>query len=138
MAKSKVEIKWNELMQFDALVNGHTIKLDADSSVGGNNVGPRPKPLLLVALAGCTGMDVVSILEKMRMKMDDLQIDVDGELTEEHPKIYNKIHITYKFKGSDLDIDKINKAITLSQERYCGVSAMLSKAAEITYSVEIL
>lgn len=138
MAKSKVEIKWNELMQFDALVNGHTIKLDADSTVGGNNVGPRPKPLLLVALAGCTGMDVVSILEKMRMKMDDLQIDVDGELTEEHPKIYNKIHITYKFKGSELDMDKINKAINLSQERYCGVSAMLSKAAEITYSVEVL
>lgn len=137
MNKSKVEIKWNDLMSFDAQVNGHSLILDADHTVGGNNRGPRPKPLILVALAGCTGMDVVSILEKMKVKFEDFGVDVSGELTEEHPKYYHKIHIVYKFKGKDLPLDKINKAINLSQERYCGVSAMLSKASTITSEVVI-
>ena len=135
MGKSKVEIKWKELMSFEAKVNGHTFMLDADESVGGKNQGPRPKPLLLVALAGCTGMDVVAILEKMKVKFDDFSVDVSGELTEEHPKYYHKLHIEYKFKGEDLPLDKIQKAINLSQERYCGVSAMLGKAAEITHEI---
>jgi putative redox protein len=137
MSKSKVEVKYNDLMSFSAEVNGHSITLDADHTVGGKNLGPRPKPLILVALAGCTGMDVVSILEKMKVKFNDFAVDVDGELTEEHPKYYHKIHITYKFKGHDLPLDKINKAINLSQDRYCGVSAMLSKAATITFDVVI-
>lgn len=137
MSSSKVEVKWNELMSFNAEVNGHNITLDADHHVGGNNAGPRPKPLILVALAGCTGMDVVSILEKMKVTFDDFGVDVSGELTEEHPKYYHKIHIIYKFKGKDLPLDKINKAINLSQEKYCGVSAMLSKASVITSEVQI-
>jgi len=125
-------------MSFDAIVNGHVIPLDAEASVGGQDQGPRPKPLILVALAGCTGMDVVSILNKMRVELEDFKVDVSGELTDEHPKYFNKIHITYSFKGKDLPMDKLEKAINLSQERYCGVSAMLIKVAELTHEIVLM
>lgn len=137
MGKSKVEVKWNEKMSFLANVNGHQIKLDADASVGGNNEGPRPKPLLMVALAGCTGMDVVSILEKMKVQFDAFSVDVEGNMTDEHPKIYDHLNIIYKFKGKDLPIEKLEKAVNLSQEKYCGVSAMLGKSAKITHQIII-
>lgn len=132
-----VNIVWQGDMSFDAQVNGHHITLDATEAVGGKNQGPRPKPLLLVALAGCTGMDVVSVLEKMRVKPVHLNITVDGELTDEHPKIYHKIHIIYHFSGADLPMDKLEKAVSLSQERYCGVTAMLQKAAVITHEIKV-
>lgn len=124
-------------MSFDAVVNGHHIVLDAVTAVGGKDQGPRPKPLILVALAGCTGMDVVSILEKMRVKPESLNIEVEGELTEEHPRYYHKLHIIYHFTGQDLPLDKLEKAIQLSQERYCGVTAMLQKAAVITHEIRL-
>jgi putative redox protein len=96
MAES-ININWQGDMSFDAVVNGHHIVLDAVAAVGGKDQGPRPKPLILVALAGCTGMDVVSILDKMRVKPDALNIEVEGELTEEHPRYYHKLHIIYHF-----------------------------------------
>lgn len=129
--KNKVDINWTEDMSFDASVNDHTIKLDAMEAVGGKNKGPRPKPLVLVALGGCTGMDVVSMLKKMRVQFTALNIEVEGELTEEHPKVYHTITIIYRFKGKDLPIEKLEKAVSLSQERYCGVTAMLQKVAKI-------
>ena len=133
-----IEINWEGNMAFNASVNGHNIMLDADVTNNGNNLGPRPKPLILTALAGCTGMDVVSLLKKMKVEFTDFKIAVDGELTEEHPKYYYKLHINYMFKGESLDMEKIKKAIELSQTKYCGVSAMLSKAAEITYEINII
>jgi putative redox protein len=138
MEKTNVEVKWKNNMAFDANINGHIIPLDAEASVGGQDQGPRPKPLILVALAGCTGMDVVSILNKMRVELEDFKVDVSGELTDEHPKYFNKIHITYSFKGKDLPMDKLEKAINLSQERYCGVSAMLIKVAELTHEIVLM
>lgn len=137
MAKTTINLSWKEKMAFDAEVNGHIIPLDADEAVGGEDRGPRPKPLTLVSLAGCTGMDVISILNKMRVTPEDFNVKVSGELTEEHPKYYNKIHIIYSFKGKDLPMDKLEKAVSLSQERYCGVTAMLNKAAEITHEIVI-
>ncbi len=131
----QIEINWEGNMAFEASVNGHKIMLDADFNNFGNNSGPRPKALILTALAGCTGMDVVSLLKKMKVEFTDLKIAVDGELTTEHPMYYHTIHIKYMFKGVDLDMEKINKAIHLSQTKYCGVSAMLAKAAKITYEV---
>ena len=128
---STVNINWAGDMAFDAEVNGFSIKLDAAEKVGGKNQGLRPKPLVLVALGGCTGMDVVSILKKMRVEYDSLNIQVSGELTEEHPKYYHTITIKYVFKGNDLPLDKIEKAVNLSQDRYCGVTSMLEKAATI-------
>lgn len=133
--KNKVAVNWTEDMSFESTVSGHKIILDASEDVGGKNRGPRPKPLTLVSLGGCTGMDVVSILKKMRVEFDKLDIDVEGDLTEEHPKYYHTIKITYKFKGKGLPLDKIEKAVNLSQERYCGVTAMLSKAAKIEHEI---
>jgi putative redox protein len=138
MAKEQVKINWLENMAFSAEVNGHKVVLDAAETVGGENRGPRPKPLLLAALAGCTGMDVVSILKKMRVELDGLNISVDGDLTEEHPKQFTKMHITYEFTGKNLPEEKLQKAVTLSDERYCGVSAMFRKAIEITYEIKII
>ncbi len=132
-----VNIEWKQNMAFEAEVNGHIIPIDADEKVGGENFGARPKPLTLVSLGGCTGMDVRSILAKMRVEFDAFNVSVSGELTEEHPKYFNKIHITYTFKGKDLPLEKLEKAITLSQDRYCGVTAMLNAVAEITHEIVI-
>jgi putative redox protein len=108
------------------------VSVDSHVKFGGQGKGPRPKPLLLFSLAGCTGMDVVSLLKKMRVDFTDFKIKVSAELTEDHPKYYHKIHLTYLFSGEDLDAGKIEKAVNLSQDKYCGVSYMLSKTAEIT------
>lgn len=134
---NKINVAWTGDMAFEAEVNDFKIALDADEKVGGNNSGPRPKALTLVSLGGCTGMDVISILAKMRVKPDKFNVSVTGELTEEHPRYYNKIHITYTFRGNDLPMAKLEKAINLSQDRYCGVSAMLRGAAEITHEIII-
>ncbi len=134
---NKIECNWKEKMAFEAVVNNHKIMIDADESVGGENKGPRPKPLMLVALAGCTGMDVVSILKKMRVDFDDFSVSVEGELTEEHPKYYKLIKVVYKFKGKNLPKEKLEKAVDLSKERYCGVSVLLEKATELTYEIII-
>jgi len=135
--KSKIDITWTEDMSFDTNVNGHKIVLDAVEAVGGKDRGPRPKPLLLVALGGCTGMDVVSMLKKMRVEFDYFNIEVEGELTEEHPKYYHTITINYIFKGKDLPMNKLEKAVNLSQDRYCGVTAMLNKVAKIEHKIII-
>jgi putative redox protein len=137
MATTKIELNWKDKMAFDAEVNGHIIPLDADERVGGEDYGARPKPLTLVSLGGCTGMDVVSILAKMRVNLDGFNVSVSGELTDEHPKYFHKIHIIYTFKGKDLPMDKLEKAINLSQDRYCGVTAMLNKVAEISHEIII-
>lgn len=135
---TKVDILWKGNMAFSANVNGFTVPMDAAPVVGGKDLGPRPKPLTLAALGGCTGMDVVSILEKMRVPLESFEMKIEAEQTEEHPKIYNKIHIIYIFKGVDLPLDKLEKAVNLSQEKYCGVSAMLRKAAGITYEIVVI
>jgi len=134
---NKINVAWTGDMAFEAEVNDFKIKLDADEHVGGNNSGPRPKALTLVSLGGCTGMDVISILAKMRVKPDYFNVEVTGELTEEHPKYYNNIHIVYTFRGDDLPMPKLEKAINLSQERYCGVSEMLRRSAKLTHEIVI-
>ncbi|MFO7614558.1 MAG: OsmC family protein [Bacteroidales bacterium] len=136
--KAKIDCSWKKGMAFEADVNGFKILLDADPAVGGENQGPRPKPLTLASLAGCTGMDVISILKKMRIEPVYFNISVEGELTEEHPKYYHKIHLVYELKGEGVDYDKVEKAVNLSQERFCGVSAMLRFGAEITHEIRIL
>ncbi len=138
MAKQEVKVQYLENMAFKANVNGHEIILDAAEQVGGENRGPRPKPLMLTALAGCTGMDVVSILKKMRVEFDDFNVIVEGDLTEEHPKQFYKMNVIYEFKGSNLPMEKLKKAVSLSEERYCGVSASYKKAMEITSEIRII
>ena len=136
--KAKIDCTWKENMAFEAEVNGFKIPLDAEPAVGGLNSGPRPKPLTLVSLAGCTGMDVISILKKMRIEPEYFNVKAEGEVTEEHPEHYTKIHLIYEFKGKDLPLDKLEKAITLSQDQYCGISFTLKKAVEITFEIKML
>lgn len=123
-------------MFFEADVDGHKLGMDATQDRGGHNLGPRPKPLLLAAISGCTGMDVVSILNKMKVPFASLKISVSGTLTDVHPMYYKDIHIIYEFGGKDLQAEAIEKAIKLSQEKYCGVTASLSKSANITYEIK--
>jgi putative redox protein len=123
-------------MSFDTLVEGHSVIIDADENFGGKNNGPTPKPLLLLSLSGCTGMDVVSLMNKMRVEYLDFEVKVEGELTDEHPKYYHKIHLIYSLKTKPEYHEKIKKAVTLSQERYCGVSYMLSKSSELTHEID--
>jgi len=137
MGKEVVTTKWLSNMAFEAEVTGHKIVLDAGHSVGGENRGPRPKPLMLAALGGCTGMDVISILQKMRLEVDSFNVIVEGETTEEHPKHFYKMHVIYEFTGKDLPPDKLQKAVELSEERYCGVSAAYRKAMELTSEIRI-
>ena len=128
---NNTKLSWLGNMSFDTELDGHHFTIDAHSSVGGNDEGPRPKGLLLSALGGCTGMDVVSILKKMKVENYKLVISVSGEQTEEHPKFFHSILVQYRFEGEDLPISKIKKAVELSESRYCGVSAMLRKAATL-------
>jgi putative redox protein len=136
--KDSINIRWIGEMAFETEVNKHKIILDASPEVGGKDMGPRPKPLMMVALAGCTGMDVVSILKKMRVNIDGFNVRVDGELTDQHPKHFISMHIIYEFKGKDLPMDKIKKAIEMSQETYCGVSASYRKAMQLSYEIKVL
>ncbi len=132
-----VKTTWKNKMMFDSELDGHHVILDATDKVGGEDQGPRPKALLLTALSGCTGMDVVSILKKMKVENYKFWIEMDADMTEEHPKYYKKIYMNYVFEGSNLPVDKIKKAVNLSEERYCGVSAMLKKASEIETKILI-
>ena len=132
--KQDIIISWKDGMAFEAEVNGHKIMLDAAEQFGGRNVGPRPKPLMLVALAGCTAMDVISILTKMRVEVENFDVKVEGEQSEEQPVHYTSMHIIYEFWGKNLPEDKLEKAINLSHERYCGVSAVYRKAMPVTHS----
>ena len=138
MSKAKIHIDWQGDMSFEADIDGQKLVLDAAPEVGGGNKGPRPKPLMLVALAGCTGMDVVSMLKKMRVELDGLRIWVEAEQTEEHPKHYSSMKVIYEFKGKDLPMDKLEKAVNMSEERYCGVSAVYKKAMPVSTEIRVV
>ncbi len=133
-----VEIQWEGKMLFNADTIGGSIKIDADSDVGGEGKGVRPKALMLTSLAGCTGMDVVSLLKKMRAEVDNFEVSVSGELTDVHPKYYHKVHVEYRFYGKDFKKDKIEKAVVLSQDRYCGVSEMFRRFADLTHEIKYI
>jgi putative redox protein len=136
--KESINVRWVEDLTFEAKVDGHSFMLDAKADVGGENHGPRPKPLMMVALAGCTGMDVASLLKKMRIDVESFNVRVEGDLTEKHPKHFISMHIIYEFKGKYLPLDKIKRAIELSQDTYCGVSASYKKAMRLSYEIKVM
>jgi len=129
--KQESTVTFVKNMTFDVELGGHHFDIDAGAKVGGENNGPNPKGLLLSALGGCTGMDIISILRKMKVTEYDFKIDVAGELTDEHPKIYHTITVEFKFNGIDLPKSKLRKAVELSETKYCGVSEMLKKSSKI-------
>ena len=132
-----VSTKWNGGMDFESHVNGHIIHLDKLPKHGGTDKGPRPKQLILSAIAGCTGMEIVSILNKMRIKIDALSIDVSAVLSNEQPKVYKTIQIIFQIKNGTDNL-KIERAVRLAVEKYCGVVAMVRQFAELNYEIEFL
>ena len=133
--KHEIEAQWMGKMQFNALVNGHTIVMDAPERVGGEDHGPIPKPFILSALSGCTGMDVIAILRKADKPVTDFTIKVSGEISKTPPIEYVAIHLVYAFVGSEENKDAALQAVTDSQEKYCGVSHMLKKILPVTWEV---
>jgi putative redox protein len=131
----EVEVQWMGKMQFNALVNGHTVIMDGPEKVGGEDNGPIPKPFILTALAGCTGMDVAAILKKAQKEVNDFDMKVTGEISKTMPIQYTSIHVIYDFKGPQENEETALKAVTDSQEKYCGVSSMLKKALPVTWEV---
>lgn len=121
---------WKTGQAFDSFQRDSKIEIDAKN-------GFSPKALLLSGLAGCTGIDVVEILEKMRVPFADLQIDAEAEQTDEHPRVFKFITLTYRIRTGEENRDKVKKAIELSLEKYCGVAAMLKKSSRIDYEIVI-
>lgn len=138
MATNTINAVFKSGMNFTVDVNGHTIEIDTEEAGGGKNIGTRPKALMLVSLAGCTGLDVVNMLNKMRVKFSDLSINVEGHLTETEPKIYDKVVINYSVKVNKEDEPKVEKAVKLSKEKYCGVSKMFESFAKVSFKINYL
>jgi putative redox protein len=136
MTKHEVNTVWAGKMAFDSHLGQHTVHIDTKPEMGDDS-GPGPKSLLLTALTGCTGMDLVSLLPKMRVPFDSLRISAEAELTEEHPKVYKSIHLRYVISGAEVREDKVREAITMSQDKYCGVSAMLKAHCPITWELVV-
>ncbi len=131
-----VTTEWKGNLQFESdNPSGQTILIDTSPEHGGNNDGLRPKAMMLSALAGCSGLDVVSVLEKMKASVSDFKMITKGELTDEHPMYYHTVSVEYHFYGKNLEPAKIEKAVNLSVEKYCGVMEMFRKFATVNTSI---
>lgn len=135
--KHVIDLAWKQNLAFECEMDGHHLIVDASREGGGDDLGPRPKKLMLTALAGCTGVDVMMILQKMRIYPEAFNVIVEGDLTEEHPKHYHHMKIIYQFKGKELPLDKLQKAIQLSEEKYCGVMASYRLAMDISMEIRV-
>ena len=118
--------------------SGHSITMDGPIEIGGENLGVRPMEMLLLGVAGCTMIDVVTTLKKMRQNLTHCETKISAERADEHPKVFTDIHIHFIVQGKDLDSKKVDKAITLSAEKYCSASIMLGKTANITHDFEVI
>lgn len=126
-------------MRFDVETgSGHHIILDAAEHNGGHESGPRPMEMLLVALAGCSGMDIITILRKKRQNITGYELRIYGMRAEEHPKVFLDITVEHIFKGHNIRPEAVERAIELTEERYCGASAMLGKTARLQHAFHIL
>lgn len=135
MAIKSINSVYQGGMSFKTAINGHDIIIDLDKAGGGNDLGSSPKILMLVSLAGCTGLDVVSILNKMKVKFSDFAINIEAHQTEIDPKIYDEVAITYTIKVNKADEAKVEKAVGLSQDKYCGVSEMFRAFAKLSNKI---
>lgn len=132
-------VNWKGGMAFEAQTEtGHQVRMDAAPEVGGENSGARPMEMLLMGLGGCSGIDVMMMLQKGKQDVVDCQIEITSERAETVPKVFTKIHACYKVTGRDLNEKKVKRAVDLSAEKYCSVSKMLEKATTITHSYEII
>jgi len=136
--KHVVDMAWTDKVAFEGDMDGHKIIVDATEESGGSDLGPRPKKLMLTALAGCTGVDVIMILKKMKVEPEAFNVIIEADVTEEHPKHYSKIKVVYQFKGKDLPYTKLEKAVKLSEEKYCGVTAVYRKAMDMATEIRVI
>ncbi len=132
-----VNTNWLGKMVFESRIDEFSFRMDSDEIYGGTHSGPRPKPMLLGLLAGCTGMDILSILQKKRVVLDSFSISVTGEIRDEHPKYYKNIHVRFEFHGKDFEnnpevLTKIQRAVFLSRENYCAITAMIRNSTVLT------
>ena len=135
MSKHQIDTQWMGKMQFNALIDGHTIVMDAPQKSGGEENGPIPKPFVLASLSGCTGMDIIALLRKSNQTICDLSIKITGELSSQAPIQYVSIHLKYIFKADPAVKEAVLNAVNDSQEKYCGVSSMLKKALPVTWEI---
>lgn len=135
----KCRVKWLDNMSFvGESGSGHSVVMDGAAEFGGRNLGIRPMEMLLLGLGGCTAFDVVMILQKSRQNIDDCEVNIEAERSEEIPKVFTRIHIHFVVSGRGLDRSRVEKAVNLSADKYCSASEMLGKVAEITHDFEIV
>lgn len=135
----KTTTRWVSALAFDATADsGHTVRIDTSKEGGGLDSGMNPKKMLLGALSACSGMDVVEILTKMKVPFTNLTIEAEAGQTEDHPKVYTHIKMIYQVDAGEENLDKVKRAVSLSHEKYCGISAMLSKHCNIDYQVALV
>ncbi|MEK2645654.1 OsmC family protein [Bdellovibrio sp. BCCA] len=135
MGHMECRTKWIGDMGFESHIRTHKFTMDAKTEVGGKDQGPTPKELLLASICGCTGMDVASILKKMRVNLLSCDVNAQANTTHGYPSIFEEVKLQYQIEGSDIKPEQAMKAVTLSMTKYCGVSAMVSKASPMTYEV---
>ncbi len=134
----KTTIKWiDNMMMVGESASGHAVVMDGPEELGGKNLGIRPMEMLLLGMGGCTTIDVVSTLKKMREEVQDCYAEITAKRIDEHPKVFTQIHIHFVIKGSGLNEKKVAKAVSLSADKYCSASIMLGKTAVITHDFEV-
>jgi len=138
MAHYSITTRHRGVTAFEAEIGSHKVVMDNSASHGDEDLGPSPKRVFLSALAGCTGMDVVSLLRKMRVPFSDFEILTEADLTEEHPRVFSHVEIVYRIRVDESYRDKVEKAVNLSAEKYCGVTAMLRKNSPVEHRIEYL
>ena len=135
----KIVTTWVEALAFDVTADsGHTVRIDTSVEGGGLGSGMNPKKMLLGSLSGCSGMDVVDILTKMKVAFNKLEIEAEAEQTEGHPKVFKFINMIYRVDAAADDLDRVKRAVALSHDKYCGISAMLAKHCTISYTIELV
>ena len=134
-----ISVNWVDgLLMVGKSDSGHTITMDGPPESGGENLGVRPMEMLLLGVAGCTMIDVVTTLKKMRQDLSHLETKINAERATDHPKVFTDIHIQFILKGQNLDEKKVDKAITLSADKYCSASIMLGETATITHDFDVI
>lgn len=132
------QLIWKDGLHFEAITRDHHMFMDAKKDSGGKNRGPNPKEFVLMGLCGCTGMDVMSLVKKFQLPIDSFVINAEAPMTQSgHPVVFEKILIIYEAKGTKVDKELLIKAVHLSMTKYCGVTAMLSKACPVEYKVRL-
>lgn len=139
MISMKARVKWLDNMSFVGETgSGHSVVMDGAPESGGRNLAARPMEMVLIGMGGCTAFDVVMILQKARQPINDCIVELSAERSEEIPKVFTKIHAHYIVKGSGLSEKQVEKAVSLTAEKYCSVSIMLAATAEVTHDFEII